>query len=146
MPTDNNFMNAAIEQALVGRSEGGVPIGSVLVMDDQIVGRGRNRRLQKGSAIRHAEMDALEDAGWFKPSVYWRSTLYTTLSPCYMCAGAVLIYGIPRLVMGENRTAIGAEDLLRSHGVEVVNLDTPQCHQIMSEFIAENPALWHEED
>ena len=139
-------MDAAIEQALLGRSEGGIPIGSVLVVDDEIVGRGRNRRLQLGSAIRHAEMDALEDAGWFQPSVYRRSTLYTTLSPCYMCAGGVLIYGIPRLILGENRTAVGAEDLLRSHGVRVENLDVPQCHEIMSEFIAQNSALWYEAD
>jgi creatinine deaminase len=139
------FMAAAIEQARTGRSEGGIPIGAALVADDVVVGAGRNRRVQQGSAIRHGETDALENAGRLPARVYRSATMYTTLSPCDMCTGAMLLYGIPRVVMGENRTFVGAEDLLRARGVEVVNLDLDECYQMMSEFVAENPSLWNED-
>jgi len=138
-------MEAAIEEAMQGFTEGGIPIGSVLVHDGHILGRGHNRRVQKGSAILHGEMDALEAAGRQPASVYRQSTLYTTLSPCAMCSGAILLYGIPRVVVGENRTFRGAEDLLREHGVIVEVLDDPTCVDMMSRFIAEQPALWNED-
>lgn len=139
------FMGAAIEQARTGRAEGGIPIGAALVVDNDVVGAGRNRRVQQGSAIRHGETDALENAGRLPARVYRSATMYTTLSPCDMCTGAILLYGIPRVVMGENRTFMGAEDLLRRRGVEVINLDLDECYQMMSEFIAENPSLWNED-
>lgn len=143
---DEHFLQLALEQARSGLAEGGIPIGAVLVADDgTVLGAGRNRRLQDGSAIRHGETDALEDAGRLPASVYARSTMYTTLSPCHMCTGAVLLYRIPRLVLGENRNFLGAEDLLRDHGVEVVNLDSEECAAMMREFIDQNPAVWNED-
>jgi cytosine/creatinine deaminase len=142
---DTRFMNEAIEQARVGLREGGIPIGAALVVGDQVVGAGRNRRIQMGSAIRHGETDALENAGRLPASVYARSTMYTTLSPCHMCTGAILLYGIPRVVLGENETFLGAEYLLRSNGVEVVNLKSEQCMEMMRTFIAEHPELWNED-
>ena len=142
---DREFLAVAIEQARIGRSEGGVPIGAALVVDGAVLGAGRNRRIQEGSAIRHGETDALEIAGRQPASVYRRATMYTTLSPCDMCSGAILLYGIPRVVLGENRTFMGAESLLRSRGVEVVNLDSEECFELMREFIAANPAAWNED-
>ena len=142
---DLEFLGVAIEQARIGRDEGGVPIGAVLVADGQVLGAGHNRRVQQGSAIRHGETDALEEAGRLAASVYRRSTMYTTLSPCDMCTGAILLYGIPRVVIGENRTFMGGEDLLRSRGVEVVNLDSPECKALMDEFIAAHPDIWNED-
>ncbi len=139
------FIGVAIEQARTGRAEGGIPIGAALVVDNHFVATGRNRRVQQGSAIRHGETDALENAGRLPARVYRSATMYTTLSPCDMCSGAILLYGIPRVVMGENRTFVGAEDLLRERGVEVINLDLDECYQLMSEFIAENPSLWNED-
>jgi cytosine deaminase len=143
--TDAQLMALAIEQARIGRDEGGVPIGAALVAAGRVLGVGRNRRVQDGSAIRHGETDALERAGRQPASVYRRSTMYTTLSPCDMCTGAILLYGIPRVVVGENRTFVGGEDLLRSHGVEVVNLDSAECVELMNAFIAEHPQIWSED-
>lgn len=143
--TDQEFLAVAIEQARIGRDEGGVPIGAVLVADDRVLGAGHNRRVQQGSAIRHGETDALEEAGRQPASVYRRSTMYTTLSPCDMCTGAILLYGIPRVVIGENRTFVGGEDLLRSRGVEVVNLDSAECFDLLQGFIAEHPEIWNED-
>jgi cytosine deaminase len=145
MSDDERFLAVAIEQARIGRDEGGVPIGGALVVAGEVLGAGRNRRVQLGSAIRHGETDALENAGRLPASAYARATMYTTLSPCHMCAGAILLYGIPRVVLGENRTFLGAEDLLRSHGVEVVNLDSAECKQLMDEFVAEHPEIWFED-
>jgi creatinine deaminase len=142
---DTAFLELALEQARIGRSEGGIPIGAALVAFDRVLGVGRNRRVQLGSVIRHGEMDALENAGRHGADVYRRSTVYTTLSPCFMCSGAILLYGIPRVVIGENRTFLGAEDLLQSKGVEVVDLDSEECVQLMEAFIAENPELWEED-
>ncbi len=141
----DKFLQAAIEEAKKGMAEGGVPIGSVLVIDGQIVGRGFNRRVQKGSAILHAEMDCLENAGRIKAADYRRATLYSTLSPCDMCSGAVLLYGIPKVVIGENRTFCGPEDYLRSRGVEVKIIDNQECRQLMEIFIEKNPELWKED-
>jgi len=143
--SDERFLEAAIEQARIGRSEGGVPIGAALVADGAVLGAGRNRRVQLGSPIRHGETDALEVAGRQRASVYRRSTMYTTLSPCHMCTGAILLYEIPRVVIGENRTFMGAEDLLRAHGVEVVVVDSEECYRLMQEFIAEHPEIWFED-
>jgi cytosine/creatinine deaminase len=143
--TDQEFLAVAIEQARIGRDEGGVPIGAALVVDGQVLGAGHNRRVQHGSAIRHGETDALEEAGRLPAPVYRRATMYTTLSPCDMCTGAILLYGIPRVVLGENRTFMGGEDLLRSRGVEVVNLDSPECKALMDEFIAAHPDIWYED-
>lgn len=142
---DREVMAHAIEQARIGRDEGGVPIGAALVADGRVLGAGRNRRVQDGSAIRHGETDALEHAGRQPPSVYRRATMYTTLSPCDMCTGAILLYGIPRVVIGENRTFVGAEDHLRARGVEVVNLDSEHCVELMREFIAAHPEIWNED-
>lgn len=142
---DLAFMELAIAQARIGRDEGGVPIGGVLVADGTVLGAGHNRRVQQNSAIRHGETDALENAGRQPASVYRRSTMYTTLSPCDMCTGAILLYGIPRVVMGENRTFVGGEDLLRSRGVEVVNLGSEECKALMDEFIAAHPDIWNED-
>jgi cytosine deaminase len=142
---DREFLALAIEQARIGRTEGGVPIGAALVVDGELVAVGRNRRVQQGSAIRHGETDALEQAGRLPASAYRRATMYTTLSPCDMCSGAILLYGIPRVVMGENRTFVGGEDYLRSRGVEVVNLDSQECVELMAEFIAGHPDLWNED-
>lgn len=142
---DQEFLAVAIKEARLGRTEGGVPIGAALVADGRVLGAGHNRRVQDGSAIRHGETDALERAGRLPASVYRRSTMYTTLSPCDMCSGAILLYGIPRVVIGENRTFIGAEDLLRARGVEVVNLDSRECVELMREFIAARPDVWNED-
>jgi len=141
----DKFLEAAIEEAKKGMSEGGLPIGSVLVIDGRIVGRGHNRRVQKGSAILHAEMDCLENAGRLKAVDYRRATLYSTLSPCDMCSGAVLLYGIPKVVIGEDRTFCGPEDYVRSRGVEVVIVDSRECRRLMETFIENNPELWNED-
>ncbi len=138
-------MEVAIEQARLGRAEGGIPIGAALVVDGAVIASGRNRRVQQGSAIRHGETDCLEQAGRLPATVYARATMYTTLSPCDMCTGAILLYKIPRVVVGEHETFLGAEDLLRSRGVEVVNLDSSECKNLMAEFIAERPELWAED-
>ena len=145
MDDDLRFMGAAIEQARIGLEEGGIPIGGALVADRTILGAGHNRRVQEGSAIKHGETDALENAGRLTADVYRRSTMYTTLSPCHMCTGAILLYGIPRVVIGENRTFVGAEDLLREHGVDVVNLDLEECYGMMTRFIEAHPELWNED-
>ena len=142
---DREFLGVAIEQARIGRDEGGVPIGAALVADGRVLGAGHNRRVQQGSAIRHGETDALEVAGRLPAAVYRRATMYTTLSPCDMCTGAILLYGIPRVVIGENRTFMGGEDLLRSRGVDVVNLDSAECKALMDEFIAAHPDIWNED-
>ena len=139
------FLQAAIEEAKLGRKEGGIPIGSVLVYREKILGRGHNRRVQKGSTVLHGEMDALENAGRQPAAVYRECVLYTTLSPCAMCSGAVLLYGIPRVIIGENRTFLGEENLLRSRGVQVEVVQDPTCIAMMRDFIAENPALWNED-
>ena len=145
MKDDSKFMREAIEEARKGLAEGGIPIGSVLVIDGKIVGRGYNRRVQKGSAILHAEMDCLENAGRLSASDYQRSSLYSTLSPCDMCSGAVLLYGIPRVVVGENKNFKGPEDYVRRRGVEVVILNDTECVTMMREFIKENPKLWNKD-
>ena len=139
------FLRAAIAEAELGRREGGIPIGSVLVIDGRIVGRGHNRRVQKGSAILHAEMDALENAGRLTAADYRRSVLYSTLSPCDMCSGTALLYRIPRIVVGENRTFRGPEDYVRSRGVDVEVVQHPECITQMEEFIREHPELWNED-
>ena len=142
---DEAALAVALEQARIGRAEGGVPIGAALIVDGRIVGAGRNRRVQLGSAIRHGETDALENAGRLPASTYRRATMVTTLSPCDMCTGAILLYGIPRVVIGEHRTFIGGEDLLRARGVEVVNLDSAECFELLGGFIAEHPQVWNED-
>jgi len=139
------FLDAAIDEAGLGLAEGGIPIGSVLVVDGQVVGWGHNRRVQKGSPILHGEMDALENAGRLVAAEYRRSVIYTTLSPCHMCTGAILLYGIPKVVIGENQTFLGAEDLLRDHGVEVVVVDDQRCVDMMTGFIESRPELWNED-
>jgi creatinine deaminase len=139
------FMEAAIDEARKGRDEGGVPIGSVLVCDGRIIGRGRNRRVQDGSVIHHAEMDCLENAGRLPASVYRRCTVYSTLSPCPMCTGAIILYGIRKCVIGENRTFSGPEDLLRTKGIEVVVHDSDECFGLMKAFITRSPELWSED-
>ena len=144
MPADQFFVSA-LEEARQGLAEGGIPIGSVLVHQGKIIGRGHNRRVQKGSAILHGEMDALENAGRQPASVYRESVLYTTLSPCSMCSGAILLYGIPRVIVGENRTFMGEEDLLRSRGVTVQVLQDEECFRLMQDFIRTTPALWNED-
>ncbi|RME76813.1 MAG: nucleoside deaminase [Chloroflexi bacterium] len=141
----DEFMQAAIEEAKKGLAEGGIPIGSVLVIDGKIVGRGHNRRVQQGSAILHAEMDAIENAGRLKASDYKRAVLYSTLSPCDMCSGTALLYKIPKIVIGENKTFQGPEDYLRSRGVELVILNDPECIKLMEDFIQANPELWNED-
>ena len=138
-------MRAAIEEAEQGLAEGGIPIGSVLVHRGRILGRGHNRRVQKGSVVLHGEMDALENAGRQPAHVYRECAIYTTLSPCAMCSGTILLYGIPRVVVGENRTFLGEEALLRSRGVMVEVLEDPRCQQLMKQFIDANPALWAED-
>ena len=143
--TQDPFMTTAIEEAQKGLSEGGIPIGSVLVHGEKIIGRGHNRRIQRGSAILHGEMDALENAGRQPASIYRECTLYTTLSPCCMCTGAILLYGIPRVVIGENKSFMGEEDLLRSKGVDMVVIQNPDCIAMMTDFIESNPTLWHED-
>ncbi|ACD96097.1 nucleoside deaminase [Trichlorobacter lovleyi] len=141
----DSFMQAAIEEAEAGLAEGGIPIGSVIVHNNRIIGRGHNRRVQQGSAILHGEMDALERAGRQPASVYREAVLYTTLSPCPMCSGAILLYGIPRVVIGENRTFLGEEELLRSRGVQLEVLQDERCIRLMEQFIAEKPELWNED-
>ena len=139
------FLDAAVEEAERGRGEGGIPIGSVLVHRGDILGRGHNRRVQRGSAILHGEMDALENAGRHPAAVYRESVLYTTLSPCAMCSGAILLYGIPRVVVGENRTFLGEEEILRSRGVEIEVVQDERCIAMMQTFIREHAALWDED-
>ena len=141
----DKFLEAAIEEAKKGLEEGGIPIGSVLVIDNKIVGRGHNRRVQNGSAILHAEMDCFENAGRLKASEYKKATLYSTLSPCDMCSGTALLYKIPKIVIGENKTFQGPEDYLRSRGVELEILNDPECIKLMEDFIKEKPELWNED-
>ena len=139
------FMRAAIDEARLGMSEGGIPIGSVLVHEGRIIGRGRNRRVQLSNPILHGEMDALQNAGRQRATVYRHSVLYTTLSPCAMCSGAILLYGVPRIVIGENRTFMGEEQWLSSRGVRLEVLQDADCLNLMSRFIAEQPGLWNED-
>lgn len=141
----DEFLQAAIEEAKKGVAEGGIPIGSVIVYEGNILGRGHNRRVQKGSVVLHGEMDALENAGRQAASVYRHCTLYTTLSPCPMCTGAILLYGIPKVIIGENETFLGEEALLRSRGVEVVVVDNAECKAMMRKFIQARPELWNED-
>lgn len=141
----DSFMQAAIEEAEAGLAEGGIPIGSVLVHGGKIIGRGHNRRVQQGSAVLHGEMDALENAGRQPAKVYRESVIYTTLSPCSMCSGAILLYGIPRVIVGENQTFLGEEELLRGRGVTVEVLQNARCIELMRQFIASHPALWNED-
>jgi len=141
----DSFLTVAIGEAETGRREGGIPIGAVLVHRGRIIGRGHNRRIQQGSAVLHGEMDALERAGRQPASVYRESVMYTTLSPCAMCSGAILLYGIPRVVVGENRTFLGEEDLLRARGVDVLVVQDPRCIALMESFIAAHPELWRED-
>ncbi|HBG62590.1 MAG: tRNA-specific adenosine deaminase [Omnitrophica WOR_2 bacterium GWF2_38_59] len=141
----DKFLEAAIDEAKKGMAEGGIPIGSVLVIDGKIVGCGHNRRVQKGSPILHAEMDCLENAGRMKASDYRKATLYSTLSPCDMCSGAALLYGIPKIVIGENRTFQGPEDYMRSRGVEVEVADNQECRELMAMFIKNSQQLWNED-
>jgi cytosine/creatinine deaminase len=139
------FLQMAIDEARQGLAEGGIPIGSVLVVGGQLVGRGHNRRVQRASAILHAEMDCLENAGRLTAADYRRAVLYSTLSPCDMCSGTALLYGIPKIVIGENRTFQGPEAYLRSRGVEIEIVDSRECHELMREFIATHPELWNED-
>lgn len=141
----DSYMEAAIEQARIGYSEGGIPIGSVLVIDDEIVGRGHNRRVQRGSVILHAEMDCLENAGRLNASDYRRSVIYSTLSPCSMCSGAILLYRIPKVIVGENQTFQGPEDHVRKQGIDLEVVDSRECIELMQEFIQQNPNLWDED-
>ena len=141
----DEFLQAAIDEARAGLAEGGIPIGSVLVIDGRIVGRGHNRRVQRGSAILHAEMDCLENAGRLKARDYQRAKLYSTLSPCDMCTGAILLYRIPRVVIGENQTFQGPEDYSRQRGVELTVLNDAQCIRLMRDFIRDKPELWNED-
>jgi creatinine deaminase len=141
----DRFLEAAIQEARQGLAEGGIPIGSVVVHHGKIIGRGHNRRVQQGSAILHGEMDALEDAGRRPADVYRESILYTTLSPCAMCSGAILLYGIPRVVIGENHNFMGEEGLLRSRGVDMQVLQDPACVEMMQRFMAARPDLWNED-
>jgi cytosine deaminase len=141
----DKFFEEALNQAKKSFHEGGIPIGSVLVYKGEIIGKGHNRRIQKGSVILHGEMDALENAGRQDAEIYRQSVLYTTLSPCPMCSGAILLYGIPKVVIGENRTFMGSEDLLRQHGVEIIVLDNQECIELMDAFIEKNPAEWNED-
>lgn len=141
----DRFLKAAIEEAKKGLSEGGIPIGAVLVIDEEIVGRGHNRRVQNGSVVLHAEMDCLENAGRMSVNRYKKATLYSTLSPCSMCSGAALLYKIPRIVIGENRTFKGPEEYVRSQGVKVDVLDDPECYELMQNFIKDFPQLWNED-
>lgn len=141
----DEFMRAALEEARKGLAEGGIPIGSVLVRNGKIIGRGHNQRIQKGSSVLHAEMDCLENAGRLKASDYRESILYSTLSPCDMCSGVALLYGIPKVVIGENHTFKGPEDYLRLRGVELVLVDNQECKELMKKFIKEKPELWNED-
>jgi cytosine/creatinine deaminase len=141
----DHFLDAAIEEARAGALEGGIPIGSVLVVDGKIVARGHNRRMQRGSAVLHAEMDCLENAGRLRAADYKRATIYSTLSPCDMCSGAILLYGIPRVIVGENRTFTGPEAYVQSRGVTLTVVDDDRCVTLMREFIASHPELWDED-
>ena len=141
----NHFMRTALDEARLGLQEGGIPIGSVLVHQDRVLGRGHNRRQQAGSVVLHAEMDALERAGRQRAVVYRECALYTTLSPCAMCSGAILLYGIPRVVVGENRTFMGEEELLRSRGVIIEVLQDAACERLLADFIRDHAALWNED-
>ncbi|NQZ08973.1 MAG: nucleoside deaminase [Algicola sp.] len=141
----DEFMQAAIDEAKAGLAEGGIPIGSVLVHEGKIIGRGHNRRVQTGSPTLHGEMDALENAGRQPARVYQNSVIYTTLSPCSMCSGAILLYGIPKVVIGENQSFMGEEALLRSRGVELEMVDSETCKQMMNDFMAKKPQLWNED-
>jgi cytosine deaminase len=145
MTSPDSFLTAAIAEAEQGLREGGIPIGAVLVYGGEIIGRGHNRRVQRGSAVLHGEMDALENAGRRAAATYRDTTLYTTLSPCAMCSGAILLYGIQRVVIGENRTFLGEEELLRSRGVAVDVRQDPACIRLMTEFVRAHPALWNED-
>ena len=145
MTSSAQLLAPAREEARRGRDEGGVPIGAALVVDGEVIAVGHNRRVQEGSAIKHGETDCLEAAGRLPASVYARATMVTTLSPCDMCTGAILLYKIPRVIIGENRTFLGGEELLRSRGVEVVVLDDAECIELMEDFIAREPALWNED-
>ena len=139
------FIQAAIEEAEKGLAEGGIPIGSVIVKDNEIIGRGHNKRIQQNSVVLHGEMDALENTGRLKAADYKQCTLFTTLSPCPMCSGAILLYKIPRVVIGENKNFLGEEELLKSRGVEVIAMQNEKCIQMMSDFITQNPVLWNED-
>lgn len=141
----DQFLQAAIDEAQMGLSEGGIPIGSVIVHQGKILGRGHNRRVQHGSVVLHGEMDAFENAGRQPASVYRECTLYTTLSPCPMCTGAILLYGIPKVIIGENQTFMGEEELLKSRGVEVLVVNDATCVQMMTDFIRDRPELWNED-
>ena len=141
----DDFLKAAIAEAKAGLKEGGIPIGSVIIHNNKILGRGHNKRVQKGSVVLHGEMDAFENAGRQPALVYQECVLYTTLSPCPMCTGAILLYGIPKVIIGENRTYLGAEELLKQNGVEVVVLNDNECIQMMEQFIKTNPGLWNED-
>lgn len=143
--SDDPFLQAAIDEARTGLAAGGIPIGSVLVIGGEIVGRGHNQRVQKGSSVLHAEMDCLENAGRLSAAEYGRATIYSTLSPCDMCSGAILLYGIPRVVVGENRTFAGPEEYVRSRGVGVEIVDDAECVALMEDFIASRPDLWNED-
>jgi cytosine/creatinine deaminase len=145
MSKPDHFMKLAFDEAAAGENEGGIPIGSVLVYRDTVLGKGHNRRVQNGSVILHGEMDALENAGRQSADVYRECTIYTTLSPCAMCTGAILLYGIPRVVIGENQSFMGEEELLRARGVSVTVLQDPACIELMSRFIRSHPALWNED-
>lgn len=145
MASIDPFLQAAIAEARQGLAEGGIPIGSVIVHKGKIIGRGHNRRVQKGSAILHGEMDALENAGRQSAATYRECVLYTTLSPCSMCSGAILLYGIPRVIIGENQTFMGEEELLRSRGVAIEVVQSDECIRLMREFIQNNPKLWNED-
>jgi len=141
----DKFINEAIKEAKIGLDEGGIPIGSVIVLDGKVIGKGHNKRVQQGSVVLHGEMDALENAGRLSASVYNKCTLYTTLSPCPMCTGAILLYGIPKVVIGENETFLGSEALLRENGVEVIVLNNRECKDMMHNFIQDKPQLWNED-
>jgi len=142
---DHGFMREALAEARLGAAEGGVPIGAVLVLDGEVIGRGHNRRVQQGNPILHGETDCLQNAGRRTAAEYRRATMYTTLSPCDMCSGAILLFGIPRVVIGERRTFVGAEDLLASRGVELVQLDLDEAVEMMGKFIADHPDVWNED-
>lgn len=141
----DEFIQAAIEEAHKGLAQGGIPIGSVIVHDNKIIGRGHNRRMQDGSVVLHGEMSALENAGRLPAKIYRESVLYTTLSPCSMCSGAILLYGIPQVVVGENQTFMGEEKWLKSRGVEIVQMNDPTCKKMMLQFIADHPEIWNED-
>ena len=141
----DKFLEIAIEEAKIGLKARGIPIGSVLVIDNKVVGRGHNKRVQQGSSVLHAEMDCLENSGRLSATDYQRATIYSTLSPCDMCTGAILLYKIPKLVVGENRTFKGPESYIQERGVQVQLVDSEQCYQMMQDFIAKNPALWNED-